>query len=264
MQKIMEATLRIYRWPSQAFWRFFEVDALRRVHCERPILEIGCGDGQFSSLVFEHIDDAIDVNQRSIAKCLSVSPKTYGRIRCLDARELQLADGIFATVYANCVLEHVPSIRDVLEGCFRGLRSGGQLVVTVPLRRMNSHLALPWHWYARLRQRQLCHINLFSESEWTDLLQGLGFSEVQFLPYLSGEACRFWDLLDGPGCIGFGRYRVAPLAVALRKLLPPSARRVLVRWLGSWLSAKARGQTTKEPACAALLVARKSSAGARI
>ncbi len=45
----MKATLRVYKWPAQAFWRYFEVRALREIPCERPILEIGCGDGRSSA-----------------------------------------------------------------------------------------------------------------------------------------------------------------------------------------------------------------------
>ena len=47
----MAALLDIYKWPSQAFWRYFELQALKLIDYERPILEIGCGDGQFLSLI---------------------------------------------------------------------------------------------------------------------------------------------------------------------------------------------------------------------
>lgn len=263
MQDVMTATLRAYKWPSQAFWRYFEVQALREIPCERPILEIGCGDGRFSSLVFHEIDDAIDVNPRSVERCRKFSGQLYRRVRCLDARELNLQDGGFATVYANCVLEHIPEVVKVLAGCFRGLRPGGKLVITVPLVRMNQHLLFPWGWYARLRQRQLAHINLLSERAWEELLRGVGFSDVEFRPYLSGRACRFWDTIDSPGCIGFGRYRLATaLGLLAERLLPGRAKAWVVGRLASWLSTKAEAEADKEPACAAVVIARKAGAEA--
>lgn len=63
MRDEMTSTLNIYTWPSQALWRYFELRALKELHYERPILEIGCGDGQFSSLLFREIDDAIDITR---------------------------------------------------------------------------------------------------------------------------------------------------------------------------------------------------------
>lgn len=260
MHNEMMATLQIYKWPSQAFWRSFEVQALRAIPCERPILEIGCGDGRFSSLVFQEIDDAIDVNPRSVERCRKLSGRLYRRVRCLDARALELQEGGFATVYANCVLEHVPELEKVLAGCFRGLRPGGKLVVTVPLVHMNQHMLFPWRWYTRLRQQQLAHINLLSETAWDELLHRVGFSEVEFRSYLSGEACRFWDAMDSPGCLGFGRYRLATALGRLADgLLPGRAKDWVVNWLASWLSAKAAAERDKEPACAAVVIARKSS-----
>ena len=101
MRDEMTATLNIYKWPSQAFWRYFELQALKQVEYERPILEIGCGDGQFSSLVFREIDEAIDVNPRSVEKCRRLANGLYRRVQCLDARELQFSEGGYGTIYAN-------------------------------------------------------------------------------------------------------------------------------------------------------------------
>jgi SAM-dependent methyltransferase len=261
MQDIMSSTLRVYKWPSQAFWRYFEVEALGRIPCERPILEIGCGDGQFSGLVFDEIDEAIDVNPRSVERCRKVSGSLYRNVRCLDVRELTLQDGGFATVYANCVLEHVPEIETVLQGCFRGLRAEGKLVITVPLVRMNDHLLFRWGWYARLRQRQLAHINLLSEKSWEELLRGIGFSQIEFRPYLSGKACKFWDVIDSPGCVGIGRYNLAAIVGKLsQRLLPKTARIWLLARLASWLSRVAEGERgDKQPACAAVVIATKAA-----
>jgi SAM-dependent methyltransferase len=259
MQNVMTSTLRIYKWPSQAFWRYFEVQALRNIPCESPILEIGCGDGRFSSLVFDKIEEGIDVNPRAIERCRNVSGQLYGHVRCLDVRTLSMEDGGFATVYANCVLEHVAEIKQVLTGCFRGLRPGGQLVVTVPLVRMNHHLLLPWRWYSRMRQRQLVHINLMSETDWEKLLLDIGFSEVQFRPYLSARACRFWDMIDSPGCVGVGRYRLATVLGRLSQMvLSTRLKTWLIARLGSWLSAVAEADPIKEPACATVVIARKN------
>jgi len=257
MRDEMTAAWNIYKWPSQAFWRYFELQALKQIEYERPILEIGCGDGQFSSLVFEEIDEAIDVNPRSVEKCRQLANRLYRRVQCLDARELQFSECGYGTIYANCVMEHIPDIEGVLAGCYRGLRPGGKLAMTVPLTRMNEHLLFPWRWYAKVRQQQLVHVNLFTKEEWKELLHRTGFSEIEFRPYLSGEACKFWDTLDSPGCIGFGRYRLAPILGTTFTLAPTGLKNRTISRLSVWLTAKAKANGSQEPACAVVVIARK-------
>jgi SAM-dependent methyltransferase len=257
MRDEMSATLNIYKWPSQAFWRYFELQALKQIEYERPILEIGCGDGQFSSLVFEEIEEAIDINPHSIEKCRRIASNLYGRVECLDARELQFSESGYGTIYANCVMEHIPDIEGVLAGCYRGLRPGGKVVMTVPLAQMNQHLLFPWIWYATMRQRQLVHVNLFTKEEWEELLHGIGFSDIEFRPYLSAKACKFWDTLDSPGCLGFGRYRLAPILGRTFGLVPVGLKNRTVTRLSSWLTSKAGTNGSQEPACAVVVIARK-------
>lgn len=260
MRDEMSATLRVYKWPAQAFWRYFEVKALQQVRFERPILEIGCGDGQLSAMLFDEIDQAIDLNPRSVEKCRRLAGQLYREVRCQDARQLEYTQGGYATVFANCVMEHIPDIPAVLAGCYRSLRSGGRLVITVPLAEMNHHLLVPWKWYARMRQRQLAHLNLFTQKQWEDALRTTGFSTVEFRPYLSGEACRFWDMLDSPGTVGYGKYCVAAVLARITPwILPKMVRAKLVRTFSRWLSAKAESAAGKTPACALVVIAAKGS-----
>lgn len=258
MRDEMTSTLNIYAWPSQALWRYFELRALKELHYERPILEIGCGDGQFSSLLFREIDDAIDINPRAVGRCLMLAGGPYRRVRCLDARQLQFSEGGYGTIYANCVMEHIPDIEGVLAGCLRGLRPAGKLVMTIPLETMNDHLVFHWRWYARVRQQQLVHVNLLNERSWRDLLLNIGFTSVEFKPYLSGEACRFWDMLDSPGCIGFGRCRIAPILGRAFQLMPVGLKNRTLVNLSKWLTGKATGKAGLGPACAEVLIAQKA------
>jgi SAM-dependent methyltransferase len=73
-------------------------------------LEIGCGDGQLSSMMFDKIDEAIDINPRSVEKSRRAAGKLYRRVRCLDARQLEFSNGGFGSIFANCVIEHIPDL----------------------------------------------------------------------------------------------------------------------------------------------------------
>jgi len=193
----------IYDIPSLAAWRAAELKALRRCTFAPPVLEIGCGNGRFASLLLPHVEWGIDLNPREIELCAGRNG-LYGRLSCMDARRLIFADGVFATVFANCVVEHIPDLPRVLAECRRVLRPGGAFIATVPLIEMNRHLLLSGTWYARLRAAQLQHLNLLAEDAWVAALSKAGFTTVRTTPYLSAGMCELWDRVDGPLCMGAG------------------------------------------------------------
>ena len=247
-----------YTWPSQAFWRYFELNALRQIKVEHPILEIGCGDGKFSSLIFDSIEEAIDVNPKSIEKAREGTHGFYKLLRCMDARDLQPTEKGFGTVYANCVMEHIPSVENVLSGCCRSLRKGGTLLITVPLEEMNRHLLLPFRRYARLRQRQLVHQNLLSPEQWQGLLSHAGFSKVEFRPYLGAKACSFLDSIDTLGCVGSGRYCVSTaLRLLARMFLPRSMEHRFNAAIAKWLERNIGKNLDLSSPCATVILATK-------
>jgi len=55
----------------------------------------------------------------------------------MDARDLKLDGLTFRTVFANCVLEHVPGVDKVLSMLISVLETGGRIVATVPFVEMN-------------------------------------------------------------------------------------------------------------------------------
>lgn len=253
------AIVDIYKSPSEAFWRLLEMRVLAQITCGRPILEVGCGDGRFTAILFDRVDEGIDINPRAIDRCKRLSGGTYEALRCQDVAEMRDAGEFYGTVFANCVMEHIPDLERVLTKCFGLLRPGGSLVITVPLAEMNNHLLFRSPRYTRFRQRQLCHENLLSQSAWDQLLRSVGFSKVLFTAYLSGTGCRFWDALDAPACLGFGRYRLAPIVAAFRKLaIPQSLDDRMSNRLARWLSTRALQDDPSDSPCASLIIAAKA------
>lgn len=242
-------------WPSEAYWRLIELAAVRRwADAEHPVLELGCGDGSFTELSGLTVDLAVDRQANAVERS-SRRTRTYRAVRQMDVRDLDDDLGRFGTIFSNSVLEHVPDLGPVLTRCRELLRPGGRLVATVPLADMNDHLAFRSPGYARARQRQLEHTNLWPEDRWRAALLHAGFDTVASKGYLDADAVRRWDRLDLLGAMGTGRYRVAPVTHrALSVLLPegvkaPVRERVAQR-LVRWASAPDAG-----PTCAAVLVA---------
>jgi SAM-dependent methyltransferase len=260
-QEYFDRVLPIYRTPSQSLWRAYElakvIELRDRLGFERPILEVGCGDGGFTALVLDHVDDGVDINPRSLERCRAEQGDRYERLHRMDARKMDFPEGTYGTVFSNCVLEHIPGLPEVLASSYRALKKGGKMVATVPLREMNDHLAVRSERYAEMRRRQLVHVNLLTSEEWDAAFRTAGFSRVEQYPYFHARQCRIWDRLDVPLALGVGRYRLGTaMFYAGRALLPDAAGRAL-RGATSRLMSGAFDNRDPGAPCAAAIVAYK-------
>jgi SAM-dependent methyltransferase len=256
--ELLRLAQTVYDIPSLAAWRAAELKALRSCKFESPVLEIGCGNGRFTALFLQHVDWGVDLNPREVELCTR-NNAIYRRLGCMDARRLEFPDGAFATVFANCVVEHIPDLPRVLAESRRVLRPGGKFIATVPLLEMNRHLLLNNAWYAKLRAGQLAHRHLLAESAWIAALTQAGFTTVQTTPYLSARMCKLWDRVDGPLCMGAGPLTLGRAYRVTFRLMPEPVRSKLNRkWQHYFTSALQA--TPPETPCAMLIQAGVSSA----
>jgi SAM-dependent methyltransferase len=217
------------------------------------VLEIGCGDGMFTELAGVRVDHAIDREARAVDR--AARRPVYAAVTRMDAHDLGPELGRFGTIFSNSVLEHIPDVERVLPRCLDVLAPGGRLVTTVPLRDMSDHLALGSERYARARQQQLLHRNLWTLEEWTAKLRAAGFAAVEAHPFLDAASCRRWDRLDAAGALGRGRYRVAPILHRFASIVLPTRvkarlKRGIAEAIVGWAARPADG-----PPCAALVIA---------
>ena len=243
----------VYGFPSQAFWRSFEFDLLKKQQLERPILEAGCSDGQFTRHLCGFVEAAIDINPRVLQ--LAEGSGVYGTVRLQDAGALE-DEPQFRTVLFNSVIEHIPEPARVLAGSYRVLLPGGKLILTVPLVEMNGNLLLRSHSYIRSRQSRLCHVNLFTLDTWKEQLRAAGFEIEQTVRYLGPKAMRVWDSIDALTMLGTARVNVGSIAFRVRRKLP---RRLahLVDAIAYRILYKHLSQTAASDGCAAMIVALK-------
>src|SRR5947207_12297154 len=101
-----------------AIERSLECQILFKEEFKHPVLDIGCGDGIFASILFdEKIDVGIDPNEMELERA-----KTYNiyveLIKCFG-NAIPKPSRSFNTIFSNSVLEHIPDIESVLKEIHR-------------------------------------------------------------------------------------------------------------------------------------------------
>jgi 2-polyprenyl-3-methyl-5-hydroxy-6-metoxy-1,4-benzoquinol methylase len=196
---------QLYTVPVfRALLRSIEARMIASIKFPHPILDLGCGDGQFAQMAFtEPLDVGIDPMPQAIAEA-----RTRGMhrdLRVMDSNQMSFADGMFGSVMSNSVLEHIPDIDATLRETNRVLKPGGMFVFTTP----NQHYAEYMFFSAvfnklglpGLAKRYGDHFNRIahhyrtdSKQVWTERLEQYGFSVVKCTTYFSRQASHVFDL----------------------------------------------------------------------
>lgn len=209
-----------------------------------PVLDVGCGDGLFTSLAHPGVDAwGIDINEREAAR--AQASRAYRQVICQSITETSaLPSAFFATCIANCSLEHVPDIRAALRTVRGAMQPGGifylivpapQWTTTLPLRRALSKVGLAdlGRAYGAALDAQFAHHHLYPAQRWEQLLRDAGFVEIEHEPLGSDGSQAAFEAALLPSTVGYvmkkatGRWVLAP---NLRRLYAWPAFRA-VHWL---------------------------------
>ncbi len=174
-------------YPGQfahSLWRSQEITLFMR-HMDKlrpPVLDFGCGDGSFASVLFEHVDYGVDVD--GLALEVAKQYDLYGRLICCDGAAIGLESESVQSVFSNSVLEHVDQLHDALAEIFRLLKPGGVFMFAVPVSHFTAHMARFFGESEAGRiNRAFYHRHLCSPEEWKDKLGYIGFDDVKVIQY---------------------------------------------------------------------------------
>lgn len=200
-----------------------------QVPLRHPVLDVGCGDGHFASIAYEEpIDVGLDPMDRDLREAATRIPDVYLEVVKGSATAMPFADGTFATVVSNCVIEHIPDVDAALREISRVLRPGGTFAVTLPSEYYADYLLgstiTRQLGLERLSKAYGDGFNRISHHEhvdppdvWRERLAAVGLEMAEHHYYFSAAAHRVFDLahyIGVPNLVTrrlFGRWVIHPL-----------------------------------------------------
>ncbi len=204
------------------------------VDLPEPTLDVGCGDGHFSQMVFRRkIQAGIDPWWNPLKK--AQQSEMYDVALQAMGDTLPFPDGHFASAFSNSVLEHIPDIQPVLNETSRVLQMNGRFLITMPSHNFTKYLGgaalferlgLPGAaaWYRGFFNRISRHAHTDSAEVWTERLAQAGFGIERWQYYFSKNALRaleFGHVQGIPAAVMHaltGHWIVAPWASSLQRV----------------------------------------------
>jgi SAM-dependent methyltransferase len=198
-------TRHLARVPvHRALIRALEHQLFCQEEAAHPLLDIGCGDGYFASLVFpEGIDCGVDVGLSIVAEARANA--SYRYLAAADGCRLPFPDESFQSVVSNCVIEHIADIDAVVQEVARVLKPQGRFVFSVPnhlfseqlftssLLRKAGMLGLA-HRFETWWNRNAAHKHLDSPEVWQERLARYGLAIRRQAYYMSPAATKAFEL----------------------------------------------------------------------
>lgn len=185
-----------------ALWRSVEAKHLSRIKLPRPILDIGCGWGEFAEAFGLIIDMGIDIapgDLRAAAK-----GKMYKNLTLADARDLPFADNSYGSIFSISTFEHITDTPKLLKEMHRVLKPGGTLAITmetddvdentfyrpllkkIGLKKLSNWLT--WAYNTKFHRR-----NLPSKEKWIKDIRNAGFKIVLTKDIISPLITKLYD-----------------------------------------------------------------------
>ena len=188
-----------------ALERYLEAKIFQTLKFERPILDIGCGEGLFSKILFaEKIDTGIDPNSRELQRAKELD--VYEELIQTKGDSIDKPSGSYNTAFSNSVLEHIPDIEPVFKEVHRLLAPGGKFYVTIPTHYFDQYsiinqiimglgFRLAAGKYRQFFNKFWAHYHYYDPEKWALVAKTQGFEVSQIYTYGSKSTCLFNDFL---------------------------------------------------------------------
>lgn len=165
--------------------RAVEARVYENLDLPEPSLDLGCGDGHFSQIAFNH-EVSVGLDPWSGPVRLARRDGKYRHVIQGTGDDIPFQDGYFSSAMSNSVLEHIPELDPVLQELSRVLKPGAPFIFCVPNENFLANLSIS-NWldriglhnlaegYRRFFNRISRHHHCDSRKVWEERLKRHGF-----------------------------------------------------------------------------------------
>lgn len=193
--------------PSMSIWRAWELAAYRRYSLPEPILDVGCGDGLYFKLVWPEARQVtgVDINPDSLRT--AEKSGVYQSLHECSAVDMPFRSESFSAAFANCSLEHMDDLPEVLNSIARVLKPNGSLLCSVVTDKFVEWSMIPQlaeamgdtHNAQRLKNKYLDYhhlVSAFPPEGWMVQFREAGFDVVDHIPIVPELLGRLFMFVD--------------------------------------------------------------------
>jgi len=157
------------------FVRFMQKWAKPRAKAASQALEVGCGDGFFSSKLSDlgYKVTGIDLSPLAIANARNKYKEIQFQVHDLE-NPLPFHDSTFDLVWCSEVLEHLYFPGFALDEIYRVLSSGGIFLCTVPFHGVIKNLGIALFAFERYYDPTYPHVRFFTKRSLGNLVSAVG------------------------------------------------------------------------------------------
>jgi len=170
----------------RGFLRSIEGKYFREIDLNGKILDLGCGDGHFTTKTLPGLNvRGIDTAFSSLQSAKGLN--YFSGLICSTGDNLPFQGSFFENIISNSVLEHIPDVDAVIHEAARVLKKGGKLIISVPNSNFTKNLSISMFFerlglkrfadnYRRLFNWISRHHHPDPEEVWLDRIRDQGFN----------------------------------------------------------------------------------------
>lgn len=193
--------------PSLSMWRAWEYAAYRRFRLPEPVLDVGCGDGKYFRLIWPQVKQVTGLDMNPEVVAAAQQSGVYTETHVAPAHQLPFSSERFASAFANCSLEHMDHLSEVLDNIFRSLSPGGIFLSSVVTEKFIEWASLPLLMNhmgqpdlsrsLQLEYEAFHHLmSPFPPKVWIEHLEEAGFEVLEHIPIMPEVTSRLFLFLD--------------------------------------------------------------------
>lgn len=186
-----------------ALWRSVEAKHLSKIKLIRPILDIGCGWGEFAESFGVNIDMGVDIAPRDLYA--AVKGKMYKNLTLADARNLPFADNSYGSIFSISTFEHITDTPKLLKEMHRILKPGGILAITMETDDVDKNtfyrpllkkigLTFLSNWLTWAYNTKFHRHTLPSKKKWIQDIKKAGFRIITTKDIISPTITKLYDI----------------------------------------------------------------------